>query len=120
MRYVLMTFVAPQRVEEWKAAGSTGRRAHVDDVLAWLRGYGEKGWIAGGAELGWPTDAKTVRKRGITDGPFLETKELLGGFIIVDVPGEAEALEIAASWPGLIHEDDAVEVRPEGDSSSEP
>jgi hypothetical protein len=112
-----MTFVAPERVEEWKAATREERQAQIDDVMAWFRTYSDKGWIAGGAELGWPANAKTVRKKGITDGPFLETKELLGGFIIVDVPGESEALEMAASWPGLMHQDDAVEIRPEGDSS---
>ena len=46
-------------------------------------------------------DAKTVRARGVSDGPFIETKELLGGFIVLEVPDEATALEIAAGWPEL-------------------
>ena len=36
--------------------------------------HGAAGRIVGGEELGWPRDAKTVRKKGITDGPFIETK----------------------------------------------
>lgn len=38
-----------------------------------------------------------MRGSGVTDGPFVEAKELLGGFIVLDVPDEATALEIAAA-----------------------
>ena len=55
----------------------------------------------------------------MTDGPFLETKELLGGFIVLEVPDEATALEVAAGWPGLAWPGDAVEVRAVGDSTAE-
>ncbi len=48
-----------------------------------------------------PPSAKTVRRSGVTDGPFVETKEQLGGFIVVDVPDEATALMMASGWPGL-------------------
>ena len=58
--------------------------------------------------------AKTVRGNGsepiVTDGPFAETKEQLGGFYVIDVPGEAEALEWASKMPNLPH--GSVEVRP--------
>jgi hypothetical protein len=47
--------------------------------------------------------AKSVRKRDgetiVTDGPFAETKETLGGFYLIDVDSEAEALEWAARIP---------------------
>jgi hypothetical protein len=120
MRYILMTFVAPERVRWWEEeATAEERKAHVDDVMAWFAAYGEKGWLAGGAELGSAPQAKTVRRRGVTDGPFAETKEVLGGFIVVDVPTHADAMEMASRWPGLIHDGDAVEVRPEGTTGSE-
>jgi hypothetical protein len=62
-----------------------------------------------------PTEvATTVRVRDgetvITDGPFAETKELLGGFYIVDVPSLDEALAWAAKMPNI--EYGSVEVRP--------
>ena len=75
--------------------------------------------IVGGEELGWPKNAKTVRKRGITDGPFIETKEVMGGFIVVDVDSEAMALEMARTWPGLVFDTDRVEVWPAGSSPDE-
>jgi hypothetical protein len=56
----------------------------------------------------------TVRVRDgeslITDGPFAETKEQLGGYYLIDVETLDEALEIAARCPGARH--GAVEVRP--------
>jgi hypothetical protein len=58
--------------------------------------------------------ATTVRVRGgqrnATDGPFAETKELLGGFYMVDVPDLDAALELAAKMPNI--EYGSVEVRP--------
>lgn len=119
MRYILLTYTAPDHAATWEAATPEERQAEVDRVVAWFREHGAQGRIVGGEELGWPRDAKTVRRSGVTDGPFIETKELLGGFIVVDVPDEATALEMAAGWPGLDWEGDAVEVRPVGDSPAE-
>ena len=58
-------------------------------------------------------------KRIVTDGPFIETKELLGGFIVLDVPDEATAVAMARGWPALEWPGDAVEVRPVGDAQAE-
>ena len=41
------------------------------------------------------------------------------GFIVLEVPDEATALEVAAGWPALLRRDCAVEVRPVGDSTAE-
>jgi hypothetical protein len=60
------------------------------------------------------TATTTVRVREgeelITDGPFAETKEQLGGFYLIEAESLDEALEIAARCPGARH--GAVEVRP--------
>src|SRR5688572_18656458 len=57
--------------------------------------------------------AKTIRERNggavITDGPFAETKEQLGGFYLLDVKDEAEALEYAKQIPNV--KDGSIEVR---------
>lgn len=119
MRYILLTYTAPDHVAWWEGATPEERQAEVDRVVAWFREHGAQGRIIGGEELGWPRDARTVRQQGVTDGPFIETKELLGGFIVVDVPDEATALEMAAGWPGLAWSGDAVEVRPVGDTPAE-
>jgi hypothetical protein len=119
MRYILLTYQAPDHIEAWERATAAERQAEIDRVIAWFREHGAAGRIVGGEELGWPRLAKTVRRAGISDGPFLETKELLGGFVVIDVPDEATALEVAAGWPGLAWAGDAVEVRPAGDSQAE-
>lgn len=58
--------------------------------------------------------ATTVRVRNdetlMTDGPFAETKEVLGGFYLIDVPDLDAALKVAARLPGSWH--GSVEVRP--------
>lgn len=46
----------------------------------------------------------------ITDGPFAETKEQIGGFFLIDARDKNEAMEIAAKWPGARFGN--IEVRP--------
>jgi hypothetical protein len=101
------------------ASSADEKLAEIDETRAWFREHGAAGRIVGGEEPSLTRAAKTVRKRGITDGPFVETKEMLGGFIVVEVASEQEALEMAAGWPGLRWDDDAVEVRRAGSSEAE-
>ncbi|MGH7598944.1 MAG: YciI family protein [bacterium] len=58
--------------------------------------------------------AATVRVRGgkvaITDGPFAETKETLGGIFIINVRDQNEAIQIASKWPSARF--GSIEVRP--------
>jgi YCII-related domain-containing protein len=88
------------------------------DARPWVeetvrRGIREPG-IAGGCRVRPPSDATTVRVRGdettVTDGPFAETKEQMGGFDVIDCADLDEAIEVAAKHPmarlGM------VEVRP--------
>lgn len=62
-----------------------------------------------------PSTAKTVRRRdgkvAITDGPFAETKEVLGGFLLIEARDMDEALRIAAKIP--VGKFGSIEVRPE-------
>ena len=82
------------------------------------RAFGEEaeaaGVLAGGNELGSTRDATTVRVRDdetlVTDGPYAEVKEALGGFYILECASMDDALDWAARIPGAEH--GAVEVRP--------
>jgi hypothetical protein len=71
----------------------------------------ERGAIRGGAELAPTTVATTVLDRDgetlVTDGPFAETSEQLGGFYLVEAADLDEAIEYAKALPG-----GTVEVRP--------
>jgi hypothetical protein len=72
-----------------------------------------KGNYRGGHQLTPTSSATTVRvrdgKRVLTDGPFAETKEQLGGYFLVDAKDLDEAIAIAAKIPGARH--GSVEVR---------
>jgi hypothetical protein len=72
------------------------------------------GVLAGGSELGPTRDATTVRVRDdetlVTDGPYAEVKEALGGYFLLECKSMDEALDWAARIPGAEH--GAVEVRP--------
>jgi len=79
---------------------------------------GLPGIFVAGAGLGSPQTATMVSvrngKRQVHDGPYAETKEFLGGFVIIDVPNLDAALEWAARNPAAA--DAFVEVRPLGGS----
>ena len=70
--------------------------------------------VVGGAELQSVKTATTVRVRDgdtlVTDGPYAEVKEALGGFFILEGDSIDDACQVAAQIPGAAH--GAVEVRP--------
>lgn len=70
--------------------------------------------LRGGAELRDPDTATSLRHRPegivVTDGPFAETTEVLGGFYLVEADDLDQAVEIARHVPAL--PDDVIEVRP--------
>jgi hypothetical protein len=74
----------------------------------------EKGVYVAGEGLYPTATATTVRVRGgensVTDGPFAETKEQLGGFYVLDVKNLDEAIEWAAKIPGA--QRGSIEIRP--------
>lgn len=78
---------------------------------AWLRGIKAKGQYVGADRL---DDAgKVIRNpkgASVTDGPYAEAKETVGGYVIVTAGSLAEATEIAKGCPGLEY-DTIVEVR---------
>jgi hypothetical protein len=95
--------------------------ASEEDQAAMAQAYGvltqemqEKGVLLAGEGL-YPTQtATTVRvrdgERDVTDGPFAETKEALGGFYVLDVKDLDEAIEWAAKIPGS--QIGSIEIRP--------
>ncbi len=80
------------------------------DIFHWFDTNREK-IVSGGAELQPPDTAMTVRRKGdavhMSDGPFIESKESIGGLTIFELPDLDAAIALAKTWPGH-----AVEVRP--------
>ena len=86
-----------------------------DSVVAWVDEMEGRGiLLPGGHELRPVSDARTVRIRRdqvlVSDGPFTETKEHIGGFDLVECASLGEALEVAAKHP--VARFGAIDVRP--------
>jgi hypothetical protein len=104
VKYMLLIYQNPAA---WAALPDDERTAMMNgagELMADLEKSGE--WV-GGAALLPPTASKGVRLRDglpvVTDGPYIEAKEQLAGYLTVDVADEERALEIAARWPDARH-----------------
>jgi hypothetical protein len=81
--------------------------------MAWMKGMGARGQFAGANRL--QDTGNVLRGSGsanVTDGPFVEAKEIVGGYVIVTAPDLAAATAIARGCPGLEMGTTIVEVRP--------
>jgi hypothetical protein len=89
-------------------------QAWYAEIGAWYEkgGGGSGKLVEAGYQLQPPTTAKTIRAGGVTDGPFIETKEALGGFSVLETDTIEEAVEIAKTWPGVDRGWQTIEVRP--------
>ena len=115
MRYVCLIYFEPQKVfnqsaEAQAVLGAVG--AHDAQLKA-------SGHLVTGEALTLPDEAVTVRvrdgKMSTTDGPFMETKEVLGGFILIEARDLNDAVRIAGGIP--FAKLGSVEVRPVVDFS---
>ncbi len=111
MQYMLLIYDVES---DWGARSEDERGSIMQEYFGFTRELREAGAMVAGAPLQPTATATTVRARDgerlVTDGPFAETKEQLGGFYLIDVESEEEALAWAAKMPSLPH--GSVEVRP--------
>lgn len=87
-------------------------RGIMDQFAIWMKGLRERNAVVGTHGLG-DTGAVLRGARGamILDGPYLESKEVVGGYVIVSATDLKEAIEFARECPGLAHRL-TLEVRP--------
>ncbi|WP_259606222.1 YciI family protein [Microbacterium neungamense] len=108
MKYALLIYDTPD-------AWSTRSEAEVAEVMSRYAAVGMDAATVGREQLQLPQSATTVRiqdgRELVTDGPFVESKEYLGGFYLVDVPDLDAAMEIARRIPAA-SEGGAIEIRP--------
>jgi hypothetical protein len=110
MRYLLLIYS-----EESTGAPDPAEAEKVmNEYWAYEAAVGEAGVKQAGEGLQPSSTATTVRlkdgERVVTDGPFAETREVLGGFYLIDVPDLDAALDWAARCPGAKY--GSIEVRP--------
>jgi hypothetical protein len=111
VRYVLL-FVETEQFEQHLEAMSQSDRDRAFELVGkWMIDHADK--IRGGNKLQPAHSATTVRLDGgaepvITDGPFVEGKEVVSGYTEIEVADLDEALRMVRTWPGC----PIVEIRP--------
>jgi hypothetical protein len=111
VKYVLLFVETEQFEKDLEAMSQTDRDRAFERVGKWMIDHADK--IRGGNKLQPAHTATTVRlDRGdepfVTDGPFVEGKEVVSGYTEIDVADLDEALRMVRSWPGC----PIVEIRP--------
>lgn len=111
MRYLLLIYAneadVSQMTSEERATVMQGHHAFAHEAL-------QRGILAGGAPLQPSSTARTVRIRQgktlVSDGPFAETKEQLGGTYLLDCKNLEEAVALATQIPDVLF--GSIEIRP--------
>lgn len=110
MKYVMFicTPVGGEELSPEEIGEAPSFTAYIEEVIA-------RDVVKGGARLRPASDATTVRVQGdevlLSDGPFIESKEYIAGFDIIEVADLDEAIELAAKHPAALG-GGSVEVRP--------
>ncbi|HZN64907.1 MAG TPA: YciI family protein [Tepidisphaeraceae bacterium] len=111
MKYMLLCY---DDEKFWERAGKDALREAMREAVSLTHELDAKGQYLTAAPLEPVSTATSVRVRGgravVTDGPFAETREVLGGFYLIDVATLDEAIAVAARHPGA--RVGTVEIRP--------
>ena len=110
-QYALLIYGDPS---DGPAEGTPEAQAHMQEWFTYTENLQRGGAYVAGEALQPPSTATTVAERNgeriVTDGPFADTKEWLGGFYIVEAADLDAALDHAARMPNITY--GSVEVRP--------
>ena len=118
MRYLCLIY---ENEKAWESMPPAESEAVMGEYFAFTEGIRGKGQLVAGEALHPTQTATTVRVRNgkisTTDGPYVETKEQLGGFYLIEAQDLNEAIQIASRIPSARF--GGVEVRPVIDFSQE-
>jgi hypothetical protein len=111
MQYLLLIYQNEAEMTGWPAEK---RQRLLSEYVEYSRSIVQSGHFKAGDGLQSTPTATTIRvrdgKRLVTDGPFAETREQLGGYYLVEASNLDEALELASRIPSAKH--GSIEVRP--------
>ena len=116
MKYLCLGYF---NINDFEAIPATEQAAIMEKCYAQCKPFRETGKVVMEEGLQHTNLAKTLRSKGgktvVSDGPFLETKEQLGSFFIIEADSIDEAVEVASLHPGAIFGEEygfGIEVRP--------
>jgi hypothetical protein len=114
MKYICLGYIEAGKFENMT---ESERNAMVDSCLSYDDVLRRNGHFAGGEALQPPGSAVTLRARGgkvtVTDGPYTETKEQIGGILILEARDLNHAIQLMSKHPGV--QAGPFEIRPAAD-----
>jgi hypothetical protein len=118
MKYFLLLNNSTEDTRFWETLSEEeASRLRSEEIPKWGEFFawmGQKGIEVEGLELDGPGNVKTVRVREeevlVTDGPYAETKEQIGGYFLVELDDLDQAIELASRIP--VVRKGSVEIRP--------
>ena len=114
MKYICLGYIEPKL---WETMTESERNAFVDECFAYDDVLRAGGHFIGGEALDSPENATTLRwkngKAAITDGPYAETKEQLGGILLLEARDLNHAIQLMSKHPGV--KAGPFEIRPAAD-----
>ncbi len=114
MKYICLGYMDPKK---WETMSEIERNAFIDECFAYDDVLRKNGHFVGGEALQGPRNATTLRFRNgkvsVTDGPYAETKEQLGGILILEAKDLNHAIQLMSKHPGV--RAGSFEIRPAED-----
>ena len=114
MKYICLGYMDPKK---WESMSESEINAFVDGCFDYDDVLRKNGHFAGGEALQPPQNASTLRfqngKVTVTDGPYAETKEQLGGILILEAKDLNHAIQLMSKHPGV--RGGPFEIRPAAD-----
>jgi len=116
MKYICLGYYDEKK---WETLPEDERNAAMDECFAYDDVLRKKGHFAGGEALQSARNATTLRwkngKASVTDGPYAETKEQIGGILILEATDLNHAIQLMSKHPGV--KAGPFEIRPVADLS---
>lgn len=114
MKYICLGYIEPNKFE---TMSESERNAMLDECFTYDDMLRKNGHFAGGEALQGPYTATTLRwnngRVSVTDGPYAETKEQLGGILVLEARDLNHAIQLMSKHPGV--KAGPFEIRPAGD-----
>ena len=114
MKYICLGYIEEKK---WETMSESERNVMLDECFAYDDVLRKDGHFAGGEALQSPRNATTLRWRNgnvsITDGPYAETKEQLGGILVLEARDLNHAIQLMSKHPGV--KAGPFEIRPAAD-----
>src|SRR5437867_2825385 len=114
MKYVCLGYIEDKK---WERMSESQRKAMMEECFAYDDVLRKNGHFIGGEALQGPRSAATLRwqdgKVSVTDGPYAETKEQLGGILLLEAKDLNHAIQLMSKHPGV--GGGCFEIRPAGD-----